>query len=292
MCLHNFLVSVIITTCNRPHYLELTLKSVLEQSYQNIEIIVIDDDSKGNQNNEICSGYSNVYYEKIPKSGTPSTGRNIGIKKAKGEFIAFLDDDDLWIKDKIKIQVEILNNNLDFGLVHSPCQIIDSEGNLKSEIIGKSNHWRNKHGDVSLSMFGNFTLMMPTPLVRREIIEKVGFFNEKMLPNGEDAEFWTRCSFFTKFYYTEKVLAYYRIHDFNISKNKNGYIDYPLYLKKILVSMKKSKRIDSTQYKLLLQKCIKKQSLYRRQNFGRTIYNLMSLDFFWFTKITKTKFFF
>jgi len=285
MSLHNFLVTVIITTCNRPHYLELTLKSVLEQSYQDIEIIVIDDDSRGNQNKEICSGFSNVYYEKIPKSGTPSTGRNIGIKKAKGDFIAFLDDDDIWIKDKIKIQVEILHDNPDYGLVHSPCQIIDSKGNLKSEIIGKSNQWRNKHGDVSLSMFGNFTLMMPTPLVRKEVINQVGFFNEKMLPIGEDAEFWTRCSFFTKFYYTENILAYYRIHEFNISKDHNGYIDYPVYLKKILVSMKKDNRIDAIQYNLFKQKCIKKQCSYYRQHFGRTIYNLIKLDFFWFAKI-------
>ncbi|MFB3389170.1 glycosyltransferase [Flavobacterium sp. LAR06] len=281
----NSLVSVIITTFNRPHYLELTLNSVVNQSYENIEIIVIDDDSDGNQNMEICSGFSNVYYEKVLKSGTPAKGRNIGIKKAKGEFIAFLDDDDVWIKDKIKIQVEILHNNPDFGLVHSPCQIIDSKGNLKSEIIGKSYQWRNKHGDVSLNMFGNFTLMMPTPLVRKVIIDKVGFFNEKMLPIGEDVEFWTRCSFFTKFYYTEKILAYYRIHEFNISKNKNEHIDYPLHLKEILIYMRKIKRINSQQYGFFIQKCIKKQYPYYKKNFVKTLYNLMKLDFFWFTKI-------
>jgi glycosyltransferase involved in cell wall biosynthesis len=279
------LVSVIITTYNRPHYLELTLNSVINQTYKNIEVIVVDNGNEDNQSEIICTNFKSLQYIKTVNTKTPAKGRNLGFKKAKGEFIAFLDDDDIWLPNKIEIQVAILLKNSDYGIVHSPCQIINAEGLLQPEIIGESFEWRNKHGDVSLKMLGKFTLMMPTPLVKKEIIDIVGEFNEKMEAAGEDVEFWTRCSFETKFYYYEKPLALYRLHSKNISNNQNAYIDLPLHLKNILKRQKNLKRIDPKQYNLLLKNCIKKQWQYKSQNFFKTIFNLFLINHFWFLKL-------
>ena len=284
----NPLVSVIITTYNRANYLKEALNSVRNQTYKCIEIIVIDDGTVGDENYLICNSFKDVQYIKTKNTKTPSTGRKLGFKMSKGLYIAFLDDDDIWLPNKIETQVNILLNNLDFGLVHSSCQVIDEEGILQSKIIGESFEWRNKHGDVSLRMLGKFTLMMPTPLVRREIIIKVGLFNEVMKPAGEDAEFWIRCSFETKFYYYEKSLALYRVHSNNISTNKKAYIDLPLSLKEILTKQKKLNRINSKEYNLLLKNCIRMQWQYKKESFFKTIFNLFLIDCFWFLKIKKT----
>lgn len=284
MELNEPLVSVIITTYNRPNYLEITINSVLNQTYKNLEILVFDDNTPGDVNHAICAKFPNIYYQKLLKTGSPVNGRNKGIEICKGDFIAFLDDDDLWVENKIEKQMEILKNNLDFGLVHSPCVIIDSNGKVQPEIIGESFEWRNKHGDISMQMLGNFTLMMPTPLIRKEILNKVGCFNEKMNAAGEDVEFWTRCSFITKFYYINKPLAFYRVHENNISKNNEAYINLALFLKDVLLRQKKHNRINSKQYKLLLKNCIKMQKRYRKENFYKTIINLFKLDIFWFLK--------
>ena len=280
----NPLVSVIITTYNRPNYLEITINSVLNQTYKNLEILVFDDNTPGEVNQTICTKFPNIYYEKLLKTGSPVKGRNKGIELCKGDFIAFLDDDDLWVEDKIEKQVEILKINLDFGLVHSPCTVIDSNGYVQPKIIGESFEWRNKHGDVSMQMLGNFTLMMPTPLIRKEILKKVGCFNEKMAVAGEDVEFWTRCSFETKFFYINKPLAFYRVHENNISKNKEGYINLALFLKDVLLKQKGCNKINSAQYKLLLRNCIKMQKRYKGEDFYKTMINLFRLDIFWFLK--------
>jgi glycosyltransferase involved in cell wall biosynthesis len=275
------LITVIVTTYNRPEYLKLTLESVVKQTYKNIEIIVVDDGSIGEKNQIVCKQFKNINYIKNINSKTPAVGRNIGVKESKGVYIAFLDDDDIWIPNKIEIQQQILENNPDFGLVHSPCQIIDSDGKLNSEIIGESFEWRNKHGDISLTMLGNFGLMMPTPLIRKSVIEKVGLFNEKMKPAGEDTEFWCRCSFETKFFYYPKSLAYYRIHSRNISQNKKNYANLPLILSKIALKQKLVNRIDSKQYKLLLKNCIRAQLKFKKKYFFKTLMNLFQIDCFW-----------
>ena len=103
----NPLVSVIIPTYNRPDFLDEAILSVVCQTYKNIEILVIDDGSSINYAESICEKYSNCkYLHKI--NGGLSSARNYGIANANGELIAFLDDDDFWLKTKIEKQVKIL----------------------------------------------------------------------------------------------------------------------------------------------------------------------------------------
>ena len=246
-------VSVIIPTYNRVEFLKLTLESVINQTYKLIEIIVVDDGSTNTETADLCSNYKNIKYIKIENSGGPAQPRNIGIANATGMFLAFLDDDDIWLPNKIEEQVQVLEQHLDYGLVHCHCNVIDENGKLTNKVVGKPGNVDVKHGDVKLKMIGNWTLMMPTPLLRKSVLDNVGFFNTNIPAALEDVEFWTRCSFYTKFYYIDKPLANYRVHSSNISASNINYADLPIYLKGVLKTQLLDKIITKNEYKKLLQ---------------------------------------
>jgi glycosyltransferase involved in cell wall biosynthesis len=197
------IVSIIIPTYNRTKYLALTLESISLQTCQDFEIIVIDDGSSDDEAKLLCKRYEKVKYIKISNSGGPAKPRNIGIQNSKGRYLAFVDDDDLWMPNKLEKQIEILDNNPDFGLVHSCCEVIDENGVSKDKIVGRPGTLGLKHGDVSLRMIGNWTVMMPTSFVRKEVVSKVGFFNEEIIPALEDVEYWSRCCFLTNFFFID-----------------------------------------------------------------------------------------
>lgn len=283
------LVSVILPTYKRTEYLKLTLQSVLKQTFQDFEVIVIDDGTPNDDNLFLCQTFEKVRYIKIENSGGPARPRNIGIKEAKGMYIAFVDDDDLWLPTKLEKQVAILENNPEFGLVHSCCEVIDENGIKTNEIIGRPGSPDIKHGDVSLKMMGNWTLMMPTPMVRKEVIDKIGFFNEIMPAAGEDVEYWTRSSFFTRFYYIDEPLALYRRHSTNISSNAVKYLQLPLYLKNVINEVLYSKKITKKQYSFLLNSLCKMQIKMVKMDLFQTWKKLFLLDFYWLFKKNNVK---
>jgi glycosyltransferase involved in cell wall biosynthesis len=286
---YELIVSVIIPTYNRTDFLKLTLQSVLNQTYQNFEIIVVDDGTPNNDNFFLCQTFEKVRYIKIENSGGPAKPRNVGIHEAKGKYIAFVDDDDMWMPNKLEKQVAVLEDNPDFGIVHCCCQVIDESGIEKKEVIGRPGSLDVKHGDVSMRMMGNWTLMMPTPLIRRNVIDKVGLFNEKIPSSLEDVEFWTRCSFVTQFYYMDDPLAKYRVHSTNISSDTSKYLELPLYLKRVIAKQLSIDRISKKQYKSLLNSLCVMQIRTVYTNVFKTFKNLYLLDIFWVFKISNCK---
>jgi glycosyltransferase involved in cell wall biosynthesis len=275
------LVSIIIPTYRRTDYLRLLLESIIKQTFQDFEVLVIDDGTLGDENQQLCSCFDKVLYHKIANSGGPAKPRNVGISKARGIYLAFVDDDDIWLPHKLSMQVGVLENNLDFGLVHGCCEVIDKEGVLQNKIIGRPGTPNVKHGDVSLQMMGNWTVMMPTSFIRKEVVDRVGFFNEDMPAASEDTEYWTRCSFETKFYYIDVPLVYYRLHFDNISRDKRKYLLLPLYLKSVLNFKLSRNIVDRVQYKLLQDNLCKMQIKKVKYGFFTTIKNLFVLDLFW-----------
>lgn len=282
-------VSIIIPTYNRTDYLYLTLESIVQQTYQDFEVIVVDDGTPNTDNEIICSKFDKVRYYKIKNTGGPATPRNVGIRKASGKYLAFVDDDDIWLPHKLDMQVKILDANSDFGLVHSCCEVIDEHGILKNKIIGRPGSMNVKHGDVRMRMIGNWTIMMPTPLIRKEVVDQVGFFNERMTPATEDVEYWSRCSFETKFYYIDEPLARYRIHLNNISASKEKYRKLPYYLKEVLLDKYKEKKISRAVYKKILSNMCTNQINYIREHYRLTLAILFELDKFWFFRFKNFK---
>lgn len=203
------LVSVIITTYNRDTYLEEAIKSVCSQTYRNIEILVIDDGSKMRYGEIFCKQYKNCsYYYK--DNGGLSSARNFGISKAKGEYVAFLDDDDLWTLNKLEKQVQVLDEMNDIDCVHSPAMVIDANGKEMGEIIGASKEKAHKRsGNVFWNALGTWVVKSPTPLIRKKVFQPDLLFDET-IKVGEDIDFYQRMFYRHKVFYIEEPLAYYR----------------------------------------------------------------------------------
>ena len=158
-------VTVVIPTYRRPAYLQEALDSLSRQTFKDFEAIVVDDGTPGEENRQICSKYSFVRYILTSNSGSQS-GHNIGIIEARGEYVAFLDDDDQWVEEKLQKQVDILDRQRDYGLVHSYCQIIDENGRVTGErLLGQA--LRIKSMVMSLMIWWATSVMLSSPLIRK-----------------------------------------------------------------------------------------------------------------------------
>lgn len=182
------LVSVIIPTYNRAYILPKAIESVINQTYPRIELLVVDDGSTDNTP-YIVPKYK-LKYIRLPKNFGPSFARNIGIEQAKGELIAFLDSDDVFVKKKIKKQVDFLEK-------HPQYQIVQSD-----EIWYKGTRRINpkKYHEKASKYFLDravklCVVSMSTVLMKREIFKKIGLFDIDF-PVCEDYEFWLRVALF------------------------------------------------------------------------------------------------
>ena len=198
-------VSAIITTHNRLEYLKKAIESVKKQTYDNLEIIVVDDASNDGTEN-YCINDKSIKYIRISKEESKggNYARNIGIDNSNGEYIAFLDDDDEWYPEKITKQVDFLNQNADYGVVYCNRLFSINNGIYEYEdIINKSNC-----GDCSSKIFYNIIGTTSMLLFRREILLKCRF--------DEKTKFWQeydlmiRVCQITKIGYIDEPLILYR----------------------------------------------------------------------------------
>lgn len=206
------LVSVIIPTHNRKAYLKPALESVANQTYPNIEMIVVDDGSHTNYAESISTSFNNCrYYYKV--NGGVSSARNFGIRQANGSFIAFLDDDDLWKKDKIQKQLQLLSNNPNVDLIHSAAAVVNENNKPTGEIIGASKDKAHKRsGYVFWNALAVWTVKASTPLMRKGIFQGNLFFDER-LQAGEDSDFYQRVFYKHRVLYMEEPTTFYRVYD-------------------------------------------------------------------------------
>ncbi len=217
------LVSTIIPTYNRPYFLKQAIQSVLAQNYENIEIIVVDDGSDIVYAENICAQFANCKYF-YKKNGGLSSARNFGVSVSNGDFIAFLDDDDLFLSNKIQIQIEILLRWQDIDLVHSAALVIDGNGVETGQRIGASDTKAFKRsGYVFWNALGTWVVKSPTPLIRRKVFNNIRFDENIMV--GEDIDFYQRLFYKHKVYYINEPLSYYRDND-NIERLSRKFDKY------------------------------------------------------------------
>lgn len=181
------LVSVIIPTYNRAEMLKEAIESALMQTYLAIELIVVDDGSSDNTHKIIEVFKDRIKRICIQNSGV-SHARNVGIKASKGEFIAFLDSDDLWLKDKVQVQIDYFKSH------SSECICQTEEIWIRN---GKRVNPKNIHKKYSGQIFEKcIPLCIVSPsavMIRRKVFEDIGCFDEKM-PACEDYDLWLRSS--------------------------------------------------------------------------------------------------
>ncbi|MBF0503854.1 MAG: glycosyltransferase [Candidatus Omnitrophica bacterium] len=207
-------VSVIIPTYNRGQYITQAIESVLSQTFLDYEIIVIDDGSTDNTQ-EILKKYKNEIKSIRHENQGISKTRNSAINQSCGEYLAFLDSDDYWTSEKLAQQVKVLDSHPNVGIVYARMPIINEKG----EKIGmKPAGVSGKNFKELLEVWGD----LPTSsiMVRRDCFTKAGLFDVS-LDTMEDIDMWIRIAQFYDLYEIEnKVLAYYRRHDEQITKNK------------------------------------------------------------------------
>lgn len=192
-------ISVIIPTLNRAILLRRTIVSVLKQTYQNLEIVVVDDcstDNTGDLVKEFKDRKINYIRHDYTRGG--SATRNTGIRIAKGDYIAFLDSDDEWFPEKLEKQVNVLiNSPAEIGLVYT--RFIRAYNNKK---VYNAFYWLNqKEGDVHNTLLDGNYITTSTTLIKKECFSKAGMFDES-LPRLQDWECWLRLS---KFYHFKCV---------------------------------------------------------------------------------------
>ncbi|WP_167482667.1 glycosyltransferase [Leptospira kanakyensis] len=210
-------VSVIIPTFNHGHLLERCLNSVLNQSYRNLEIVIVDNNSIDNTK-EVIRYFRDkiqINYHLIQNNGIIAKSRNIGIQNSKGDFIAFLDSDDWWLPDKLEISMRYLEKGAD--LVYHDLWLYGING-----IPFFFNKAKTRKLDVpvkrDLLLNGN-AINNSSVVLRRSIVEKVGYLSEaREIIAGEDYDYWIRISEVTeKFQKIPICLGYYWIGGGNIS---------------------------------------------------------------------------
>jgi len=241
-------VSVIMPTYNRAHLLGRAIQSVLDQTYQHFEIIVVDDGSTDNTEEVVKSfGDERIRYIRLREnSGTSAAPRNTAIRAARGEYIALQDSDDEWLPEKLEKQLKLFENTPPkVGVVYTGFWKIKGD----KKIYIPSSQQIKKEGDIHNELLkGNF-VSGPVALIKKECFKRAGMFDEE-LPQYMDWEMWIRISKYYHFKYVDEPLArsYYTSGGINEPGNLIQAKALKLILEKHFEDIKKDKRLLSNHY--------------------------------------------
>lgn len=217
-------VSVIIPTYNYGRYIEKAIDSVLAQTYQDFEIIVVDDGSTDNTRTIIVTKYRDKVKYIYQENKGASAARNQGLREASGDFIVFLDADDWFAPENLEYKTNILENDADVGWVYSDWYYVDEKGHLVDKASDRfSFNTRQLEGDISSELFstGNY-ITMDSVLMRKTCIDKVGVFDES-LPALQDYDLWLRIALSFPVKFINIQLSYSLIHLDSITFQKGVY---------------------------------------------------------------------
>lgn len=257
--MNDVLVSVVITTKNRKDLLLRAIDSVRNQTYKEIEIIVVDDASTDGTK-EICENMDDLVYVYIPlnESKGGNYARNLGIKTANGEYIAFLDDDDYWEVSKIQKQSLLLEDS-SVGVVYC---------GMRREIINKDDSitYSDKccdlfyEGDVSKKILTRIFTTTSAIMVRKDLLMQVGLFDEN-LRFWQEYELSIRLAQITNFKILNECLLIYRINKKDKQRLTNKLLKWfesvkYIYRKHKSLYKKLSLKEHFLYYKLILKEII------------------------------------
>ncbi len=205
-------VSVIIPTYNRANLIGETLSSVIRQSMQDIEIIVVDDGSTDNTRevvNKITDSRIKYFYK---ENGGVASARNFGIANSRGKYIALLDSDDLYPENYLEIMTDRLEQNKDFGMAYAKCENVYPDGRREA-VFEKASFLS---GNLTRYYFGRMPCILPPATVLRKDCLNNFYFDEQ-LKLTEDIDFFLRLSVKTKFLCVPEVTVIRRIFGNNLS---------------------------------------------------------------------------
>ncbi len=211
-------ISIITATYNRGNYIGQAIESVLVQSFQDWEMIIIDDNSADNTE-EIIKFHMQaddrfVYIKNMKRQGV-GRARNLGIEKARGKYIAVLDSDDAWHgKDTLQKQYDFLENNPDYVLVGGDAIVIDEKGKEIGKIISFHEDY-----DIRQTLLIQNRFVHSSVLFRKDIYDKCGKYDEGIMV-GEDYDLWLKMGKCGKMKCLSEFVVKYRKHAGNESALK------------------------------------------------------------------------
>jgi len=204
--------SVVIPAHNRERFLGATLKSVLDQTYPAAEIVVVDDGSSDGTAQFVgrFTNTATIKYYRQHNQG-PSVARNKGVELTKGDWIAFLDADDIWRPEKLAVQAEYARRHPEVDLFWCEVEYIDDRGQPREPFV-----WNDRLAPL---MFNRTMCPVPSTVVmRRAAFLAAGGFNPNMRCY-EDGEFFMRIAARYKIFFIDKVLVKYRCHPAQLHRN-------------------------------------------------------------------------
>ena len=235
------LVSIILPTFNRAHFLAQAINSICAQEYKYWELIVVDDGSTDNTASELEMLTRNITQEVIyikQKNSGPAQARNRGIEEAKGDYLAFFDSDDLWLPHHLKICIEALRLNKDVGWIYGACKRVDVTSNTvlcesTFHVDGNNSHFFLLSSKVKggLNIFTDNRLAMcqlkyGIDCGLQNSVIRTASLGETKIPNfriGEDRLFiFMAIKAGIAFGYFDDVHTIYNVHENNISDTNEG----------------------------------------------------------------------
>jgi len=212
---------------NHAIYIEKSIFSVIDQSFEDFELIIVDDCSSDGSR-DIIETYAKKDKRIIPvfnkRNFGVSKSRNDALRLAKGNFIGFCDSDDLWEKEKLLKQINYFNLNPQYNALHSDSTIIDDSDIQTGERF--STLFQNENileGDLFIKLCLRNFVNTSTVLLKRKCIIEAGLFEED-IKYGEDWIYWTRVSKYNLFGYIYEQLSKYRVHNKSTMYDNNGYL--------------------------------------------------------------------
>jgi glycosyltransferase involved in cell wall biosynthesis len=206
------LLSVVLPTFNRLRFLRPAIESVYAQTFSDWELIIADDGSDLETREYLrnLAGDPRLTVLWLAHSGRPSTVRNAGMSRATGDYVAFLDSDDLWAPRKLERQIETLRGHTDCRWSYTAFLQVDGDGNPLPEEAHRS--WTPHEGDIFEQVVtGRAQIRTPSVLAARELITQAGDFDEELL-SGEDYDLWLRFALHSQVAIVDEPLVYVRRH--------------------------------------------------------------------------------
>jgi len=204
-------VSVIIHTYNNEKFIAETVESVLNQTYKDYEIIVVDDGSEDGTRDALIPYMQKIRYH-YKENGGIASAKNAGISLSETEFVAFLDHDDLWVPDKLQLQMEHFNENPQIGLVYAKYTSFRDGKELRTKPEKGYSGW------IFKELLAKSFIQTSTVVVKRECLDAVGPYDETF-SLGDEYDMFLRIARKFQCGFVDKGLTRYRVHDTNASNN-------------------------------------------------------------------------
>jgi len=211
-------VSIVLPTCGRLQFLRFAIASVFSQTYRNWNLIIADDGSDDETRKYLATlaDASQVKVVWLTHAGNPARTRNAGLREADGEFVAFLDSDDLWMPTKLAKQLDALRGHPECRWCYTAFLRVDEQG--RALAAERDRRWVPYSGDILAALISTAaSVRTPSVLADRTLVQQVGGFDETHL-SGEDYDLWMRLALASPVALVDEPLVHVRVHAGNQSR--------------------------------------------------------------------------